>query len=346
MGRSEPRSHQAQYGGMADPRGLVDVTVAGGLYDRTVPLLLGWVQAAGMKLRYVPLEIDDMFWRAFRYHEFDVTEISLAYYIALRSRGDSTYIAIPVFPSRFFRHGCIYVPADSPRRSLGDLAGATVGVPEYSLTMCVWLRGLLQDEYGIEPSHISWRCGGIETAGRRERATLPVSAEVDIGYIGESETLTELLVSGSLDAIFSPRIPSSFWRGGIRRLLVDYQAAEEDYYRRTGMFPIMHAVAIKKDFYKAQPWIARSLFDAFQDAKRYAYSWLGDINALPVSLPWFMPAYEESRRVFGDDPWQDGVQQNRGELEVLCRYLREQGLANEISIDELFAPPTLDRAIV
>jgi 4,5-dihydroxyphthalate decarboxylase len=337
---------EAKYGGMAGAAGLMDVTVAGGLYDRTVPLMLGWVRAAGISIRYVPLEIDDMFWRAFRYREFDATEISLAYYIALRSRGDTTYIAIPVFPSRFFRHGCIYVAADSSRKSLADLGGATVGVPEYSLTMCVWLRGLLQDEYGIEPSDISWRCGGIEAAGRRARASLPVPSDVDIASIEEGQTLTALLLDGSLDAIFSPRIPDAFWRGEIRRLLVDYRTAEHDYYRRTGIFPVMHAVAIKEELYKTQPWIARSLFDAFQDAKRYAYAWLADINALPVSLPWFMAEYEATRQVFGADPWEDGLTQNRRQLEVLCRYLRQQGLAEEISVDELFAPPTLDRAVV
>lgn len=324
----------------------LELTAAGGMYDRVIPLVTQAVRPAGIALRYLPMRIEDVFWRALRHREFDVTEISLAYYIALRSRGDRTYTAIPVFPSRFFRQGCIFVSATSPRRTLASLKGATVGVPEYSMTACVWLRGLLVDEHDVQPADIAWRTGGIESPGRRERAALPRVPGVDVQPIGADETLTELLVSGELDAVIAPRIPSARWTGAVRHLLEDYPDHELAYYERTGIFPPMHTVVLKTEVYEAHPWAARSLFDAFQEAKRHAYEWLGDINALPISLPWFMPEYERTRAIFGADPWTDGFAENAAALELLSRYLQEQGLAEPLPVRDLFARETLDEAVI
>lgn len=324
----------------------LDLTLAGGLYDRTMALVRGTVRPAGVRLRYLAMSIEEVFWRALRHAEFDATEISLAYYMILRSRGDTTYTAIPVFPSRFFRHGCIFVPAASPRRDLASLRGATVGLPEYAMTACVWLRGLLADEHGIRPEDIRWRVGGIEQPGRRDRADLPSPPGVDLRPIGAGETLNQLLMEGRVDAVIAPRIPSSYWTKHARRLLPDFQAAEEAYYARTGIFPVMHTVVLKTALYERHPWVARSLYDAYQSAKREAYAWLADINALPVALPWFVAEYERTRRVFGDDPWQDGFDANRRAVETLACYLVDQHLATAVDPETLFAAPTRDEFVI
>ncbi len=324
----------------------LQLTLAGGMYDRVVPLLANWVKPAGIDLRYLPMRIEEVFWRALRHQEFDATEISLAYYISLRSRGDDSYIALPVFPSRFFRQGCIFVPRSSKRRSLADLAGATVGVPEYAMTACVWVRGILADEHGIEPSDIRWRYGGIERPGRLDRAEIPLLEEVDLQPIGEHACLSQLLADGALDAVVSPRIPSSVWNGHARHLVEDYRREELNYFERTGVFPMMHAIALKRSVYERSPWAARSLVDAFEESKEIAYRWLGEIDALPISLPWYVGEYEKTRAIFDEDPWSDGLEPNREALELLCRYLTEQGLARPMALEELFASPALNAAVI
>ena len=159
-------------------------------------------------------------------------------------------------------------------------------------------------------------------------------------------TLNQLLAEGRLDAIICPRIPSSYWEGRIRRLLPDFQAAEEEYYRRTGIFPVMHTVALRTELYERHPWVAKHLFDAYQESKRLAYEWLADIDALPISLPWYIPEYERTRRLFGPDPWVDGLKPNRAQFETLCRYLVEQDLARPVELDDLFASNTRDQFVI
>lgn len=324
----------------------LDVTLAGGMYDRTLALFDGRVRPAGLRLRYLPMSIEEVFWRALRHKEFDATELSLAYYITLRSHGDTSYIAIPVFPSRFFRQGCVFVPNSSDRYDLASLRGATVGIPEYTMTACVWLRGLLMDECQIDPSEIHWRHGGIENPGRRDRAAVVPPRGVDLQSIEEGATLDQLLSEGRLDAVMCPRIPTSVREGRARHLIPDYQAVEERYYAETGFFPIMHTVALRTEVYERDPWIARSLFDAYQASKKVAYDWLADINALPISLPWYMAEYERTRRVFGEDPWTDGFEANRHQLETLSRYLVQQDIAKPVGIEGLFAPNTMDEFVI
>lgn len=328
---------------MHDP---LEITLAGGRYDRTFPLIEGRVEAPGVRLRYLPMVIEEVFWRALRHQEFDAAELSLCYYLTLRSKGNTDWIAVPVFPSRFFRHGCVYVPADSTRTSLDDLRGATVGIPEYTMTACVWQRGLLADEHGITPDQIHWRYGGIENPGRRDRVDLAPPDGVDVRPIGADDTLNAMLAEGRVDAVMCPRVPSACRDGRARRLLQDYTRMELDYYERTHVFPPMHVVALRSDVYERNPWAARSLFDAYQEAKRLAYEWLGDINALPISLPWYVDAYERTREVFGDDPWPDGFDANRPALETVSRYLVEQGIADPFDLDDAFAPNTKDRYVI
>lgn len=322
------------------------LVLAGGAYDRVVPLQDGRVRPAGIDLSYLAMPIEEVFWRALRHTEFDVTELSLGYYWSMRSRGDDSYTAIPVFPSRFFRHGCIFVNAASSLSSLGELRGRAVGIPEYHMTACVWLRGLLQDEQGIGPEEIHWRVGGIESPGRKDRLDLSMPGGVDIQPVAPESCLNDLLVEGELDAVMCPRIPSGYTTGALRRLLPDYVAEEHAYFERTGIFPMMHVVALRTDVYRQAPWVAMSLFDAYQEAKNVTYKWMEDINALPVSLPWYVSAWEESRRVFGADPWMDGLEPNRRALSVFATYMEKQALAAPVDIDGLFAPETLDRYVI
>ena len=322
------------------------VILAGGMYDRIVPLIDGRVRPRGFDLTYLPMQIEEVFWRAFRHHEFDASELSLGYYMTLRSQGDDSYVAIPVFPSRFFRHGCVFVPVGSSRESFESLAGATIGVPEYVMTACVWLRGLLKEEYGITPDVIHWRFGGIEKPGRSDRADITTPTNIDLQPIGNGDTLNGLLCDGKLDAVFSPRIPSGYFSGQVRRLLPNYQLTEQDYYERTGIFPMMHLVALRRTLYERHPWVAASLYDAYQDAKHITYDWLADINALPISLPWFVPEWERTRDVFGGDPWVDGLEPNLGALETFSRYLEEQQLSGQNALPEMFASNTLDKFVI
>jgi len=328
-------------------RGTVPITIAGARYDRTQALIDGRVCPKGVELTYLPMTIEEVFWRALRHREFDATELSLAYYMRLRASGDRTYVAIPVFPSRFFRHGCVFVPAESPLTSLSQLAGRFVGLPEYTMTACVWIRGLLADECGIRPNEMRWCFGGIESPGRRDRIEMPSPAGIELVPIGAQETLNGLLAAGKLDALITPRIPSAYWEGRVRRLLPNYIDIEIDYFKRTHIFPVMHVIALRSEVHDRHPWIARSLFDAYQESKRIAYEWLADINALPVSLAWYVAEWERTRALMGGDPWVDGLEPNRTAVELLQRYLVDQGLASHtITADELFAPATLDEFVI
>jgi 4,5-dihydroxyphthalate decarboxylase len=324
----------------------IPLTLAGGAYDRTVPLVDGRVRPRGVDLTYLAMPIEEVFWRAFRHKEFDAAELSLGYYLTLTSQGNDNYVALPVFPSRFFRHGCVFVDAESPMASFADLAGATVGLPEYTMTACVWLRGLFKEEHGIKDTDIRWRFGGIEAPGRRDRADIVAPEGVDLQPIGDDETLNDLLSERRLDAVISPRIPSGYFDGKIRRLLPDYQAAEREYFHRTGIFPMMHVVALRSDIYERAPWIAASLYDAYQDAKKLTYDWLADINALPLSLPWYVEAWESTRKIFGPDPWVDGLEPNRAALELFCGYLEDQRMVEKVDLDNAFAPNTLDKFVI
>lgn len=327
--------------------GGVPITLAGGAYDRTVALVDGRVRPRGVDLTYLPMTIEEVFWRAFRHKEFDAAELSLGYYLTLRSLGDDSYVAIPVFPSRAFVHGCVFVPADSDITSFSDLSGATIGLPEYTMTVCVSFRGLLKDEHGIEPGDIHWRFGGIESSGRRDRADMEAPPGVDLQPIGPDETLNQLLCEGKIDAAVGPRILSGYFSGHLRRLVPDFQAVEREYYDRTGIFPIRHVVAVRRDVYNRAPWVAASLYDAYQESKQLAYEWLADINALPISLPWFVPEWERTREVFGSDPWVDGLEPNRNALATFARHLEQQNMTGgPIDLDSVFASNTLDKFVI
>ena len=314
-------------------------------YDRTRAIFDGRAPIEGCDVTAVPLEPEEAFHRAFKFQEFDVTEISMSSYIMTTARGDAHYVAVPAFVSRLFRHSGIYIRSDRGIARPEDLSGKTIGLPEYQITANVWIRGILKDEYGVAPRDIAWRRGGLEDAGREERASIKLPADIDLQPIPEHRTLSDMLASGELDGLFSARAPSCFLRGApnVARLFPDYPAVEEAYFRKTGIFPIMHAIGIRRPLIERHPWLAVSVYKAFLKAKALCMHELGQIGHLATSLPWSVAEYDRLRRVMGEDFWSYGAVENRHVLETLARYSFDQGLSvRQLGFDEMFAPSTYD----
>jgi 4,5-dihydroxyphthalate decarboxylase len=260
-------------------------------------------------------------------------------------RDDPAFIAIPVFPSRFFRHSCIFVSAKSGIREPKDLIGKRIGVPEYQMTAPVWIRGILADEYGVDPAGATYFTGGEEGPGRDEKLKLNLPDRFKVTPIGPEQTLSAMLADGEIDALHTARTPSTFYSrpDDVKRLFPHFVATEKDYFRRTRLFPIMHVVAIRRSVYEANRWIAQSLFKAFQQAQALTYDNLAVTSAMTTMLPWQVAAVEEARAELGDDWWPYGVAKNRAVLDTFVRYHHEQGLsARRLTVEELFAAETFE----
>ena len=314
-------------------------------YDRTRAIFDGRATIEGCDVAAVALEPEESFHRAFKFQEFDVSEISMSSYLLTTARGEAHYVAIPAFVSRLFRHSAVYIRTDRGIARPADLKGRTLGVPEYQMTANVWVRGILNDEYGVKPSDISWRRGGLEQPGREERAHIRLPADVDYQAVPEHRTLSAMLAAGDLDGVISARAPSCFLARAphVGRLFPDYPAAEASYFRKTGIFPIMHAIGIRRTLVAKHPWLAVSVYKAFLKAKELCMRELGQIGHLATSLPWSVAEYERVRELMGDDFWSYGVAKNRHVLGTLARYSFEQGLAaRQLDVDEMFAPSTGD----
>jgi 4,5-dihydroxyphthalate decarboxylase len=317
------------------------LTLACGDYDRTLPLRTGAVQPDGVELRVVSLEPEEMFYRMARHRDFDVAEFSLSTYTVLRGRGEPL-IAIPVFPSFAFRHSAIFVRDDAGIREPRDLVGKRVGVPKYHMTAAVWVRGILEDEYGVSPRDLQWFEGGEGTAVKEVDVTLPTGLVHTL--VPGDRTLGHLLATGELDAFIGARRPSEAGSTArVRRLFPDFRRVERAYYEKTGIFPIMHTVVLKEELAWEHPWLPRALYEAFAEAKRVAYQRVADTAVLPYVLPWLVAEVEETRALMGDDPFPYGVRQNRTTVETLAGYSFRQGLAPQrLAVEELFHPSLLD----
>ena len=314
-------------------------------YDRTRALADGSVRPEGIDLNYLNLHVEETFFRMLRNREFDAAEMSLSSYAMSAALDDTPFIAIPVFPSRFFRQSCIFVSAKSGIREPKDLVGKRVGTPEYQMTAPVWIRGILQDEYGVDPASVEYCTGGEEEPGREEKLKLELPAKFKVTRIGATQTLAQMIADGEVDAMHTARMPSTFRTrpGSVLRLFENYVDVERAYYRKTKIFPIMHTVAVRRDVYRANPWIAQSLQKAFVEAKRKVYENLYTTSALTTMLPWQIAQVEEVRREMGDDWWSYGFEPNRHVLDTFLRYHHEQGLSKRrLRPEELFAPETLD----
>jgi 4,5-dihydroxyphthalate decarboxylase len=313
-------------------------------YDRTRALFDGRVQIDACEVLPVAMAPEEAFHRAFRHQEFDVTELSMSSYMIQQAGGGSPYVGIPVFLSRLFRHSAIYIRTDRGIASPADLKGKTVGVPEYQMTAAMWVRGILQDEYGVSASDMTWRTGGLEEAGRGQAVAFGALAGVTLQPIAENETLAGELGSGRIDALISARPPSTYGAdNSIGRLFPDYRAVEEAYYTKTGLFPIMHLVGIRRSLVEQHPWLPVNVFAAFLEAKRLCTANLEKIGHLFTTLPWPVAELERARDLMGEDYWSYGVAENAKELETMARYSFEQGLtARQLTAADLFAASTFD----
>jgi 4,5-dihydroxyphthalate decarboxylase len=307
---------------------------------------MGHVGIDGCNVSYFTLPVEEMFIRAFDHEEFDVVELSLSTYAMLSSRGGCVYRAIPVFPLRMFRHSAIYVHADAAIATPSDLRGRIVGVPEYQVTAAVWVRGLLEDEYGVPAREIRWRTGGIEDAGRREKSGFTPPAGVEIESIPPTETLTEHFLARKIDALIAPREPRlhADRHPSIRRLFPDPRPVEMAYYDRTKIFPIMHVLAIRATLVDTVPWLAVNVYKAFVESRRLCMERLADETSVQVMIPWVMAARADAMRHMGAGFWPYGTEENRATLDAFFRYHATQGLSSTaLSDEELFIPSTLEQ---
>jgi 4,5-dihydroxyphthalate decarboxylase len=258
------------------------------------------------------------------------------------------YIAIPVFPSRSFRHNGVYVHANSGITQATDLIGKVVGAPEMQLTAVVWIRGILAEHHGVPAKSVSYRTGGLYAPGRIEK--IPVSADgVEVKAIPTDRTLDEMLVSGEIDALYTPRVPPSYSKRNpnVRRLWENTEAEELAYFEKTGVFPIMHVIAIRRDVYEANRWIAQSLLKAFVAAKQLVVDRSEETAALSSMLPWSYLAARQARETLGQDYWSYGLEHNRSTIETFLRYSREQGLVKQNwPVEDYFAPETLRSFVI
>jgi 4,5-dihydroxyphthalate decarboxylase len=319
------------------------LSYAGHRSDRVEDLFDGCVEPDGIELHCLALPIEEAFHRMWENLEFDASEMSLSTYLTTVAADDHRWIAIPVFPSRMFRHHAIYVHTAAGIDHPQALRGKRVGVPEYQQTAAVWIRGFLEEQHGVPPSAITWYVGGLHDPGRLEMGPVEI-AGVSVHRV-EDRTLNDLLVQGEIDALISARTPRAFAEGRpeVARLFPNYKQAEMEFYKQTRLFPIMHTVVIRRPLYERHPWVAVSLYRAFEEAKNRALERLHQGTALSVSLPWLLPAWEETQSLLGKDFWPYGLEANRRELETLARYAFRQGLTSRlIRPEELFAPNVLN----
>lgn len=323
----------------------LSLTVACPPYDRNQALANGTVAPEGIDMNFLQLEVEEVFWRQIMHSEFDVSESSFSQYTMLRAKGDDRFIAIPVFPSRFFRHSCVFINKHKGINGPQDLKGKVVGVPEYQMTAAVWLRGIFEDEYGVFPRDIQWCSGGEENPGRVEKIPMNLPPDVKWTPIPEDKTLSAMLDNGEIDAMFTARTPSCFLKGSpnVDRLFPNFREVEEEYFRRTGIFPIMHTIVIKRSVYEKNHWIAMSLYKAFCESKDITLHNFSRTEALYTAMPWIISEAERTRAVMGSDWWPYGIANNRKTLEAFLRYHHEQGLSSRLmTIEELFAPEIMD----
>jgi 4,5-dihydroxyphthalate decarboxylase len=314
-------------------------------YDRTRGLLEGRIPVDGIDLTYLNLPVEETFFRMLRHHEFEVAEMSLSSYVMSRFADSPPFIAIPIFPSRFFRHSCIYVNRHSGIAEPKDLIGKRVGTPEFQMTAGVWIRGILSDEYQVPVTGVDYFNGGEEQPGRGEKLKLDLPAGIRLQAIPETRTLAAMLDSGEIDALYTARMPSTFTHGSgaVRRLFEDYPAVERAYYLKTKIFPVMHTVVIRRDVYEKYPWVAQSLYKAFVLAQREVYQDLYQTAALKYMLPWLIRHVEDTRALMGQDFWAYGFEPNVHVLETFLRYSFEQGLSKRrLKPHELFAKESLE----
>ena len=324
----------------------LEIDLGCGDYDLVRPLRDGKVRAEGMEINFVPIDKPpEVHWRMGIHGEFDAAEMSLGTYVAGKARGDFPFVAVPAFVYRKFRHSAAYINTDSGITRPEDLVGKKIGVPEWQMTATVWLRGILQDDHGVAVTAVKWFTGGLETWGRKEKVPLQLPREISVENIPEGANLSAMLVSGKIDALLTAQIPRPYVKRlpQIQRLFANPRQAEQDYFRRTGIFPIMHIMVIREELYRRHRWVAQSLFKALLEAKAICIDSTVKNDGIQSVLPWAGSYLEETRALMGEDFWPYGIEPNRKTIETFLRYADEQGLTSRpLKIEDLFVKETLD----
>ncbi len=321
------------------------LSIAVGDYDRVRAIADGRVRIDGCEPIIMHLEPEEVFFRAFRQEAFDVCELSLSTYALRTARGDCPYVGAPVFPSRAFRHTAIYVRTDRGIDKPQDLKGKKVGIPEYQLTANVWARAILLDDFGVDPSHIRWIQGGQEAPGRIEKAGFTLPEGVHLEPAPEGRTLSGMLEAGEIDALIAPRAPSCFLRGApdVGWLFKDPEAAASDWFARTGIFPIMHLLGVKRTLAERHPWLPVALLKAFTAAKDLAIAALADPASAKATIPFLEERVRAAKALMGEDYWPYGIEANRACLQTFLDHHHRQGLSpRALSPEDLFHPSTLE----
>lgn len=319
------------------------ITIAVGINDRTLPLVARLVEIEDVDATYVTAPLEEIFARAFDDQAYDVTELSFSNYLHLTAFGESPYIGLPIFPSRSFRHSAIYIRSDRGISGPRDLIGRTVGVREYSMTAALVARGILEDDFGVRAQDLNWRTGPADSKDTKPIIRM-LPKGVPLTPIDDTANLSDMLRDGELDAMIAYKPPPAFTENEphVQRLFEDAAAIETDYARRTGLFPIMHLIGVRRELARERPDLLVKLCAGFNAAQRYSFDRLSQTQALYSMLPWGAQEFERNRMILGDDFWAYGVERNRQALEALCRYSFVQGLApRQLSPEELFASETL-----
>ncbi len=321
----------------------LNLSLAVGPYDRTRALIDGSVQIDGVKATGMTLSPEEIFFRAFRHAEFDICELSLSSFTVKTAQGNCPYVGVPAFVSRAFRHTAIWVRTDRVKKP-ADLKGKRVGVPEYQLTANVWVRAILEEDHGVKPSDITWVRGGIEDADRPEKITIKLPGDVRLEDAPAGKSISRLLAEGAIDGFIAPRPPSlPKDTPNVGWLFADPTAAAKDYFKRTGIFPIMHLVGVRRTLAEQHPWLPGAVFKAFEQSKKAALDLLSDTSATKVTLPFVEERLAEVRALMGEDFWAYGVDANRKTLDAFLRHHHAQGLSpREMKPEELFHPGTLE----
>ena len=319
------------------------LTVGISTNDRMLPLLLGDVPTPGMELTFDRSSPIGIFRRALREGAFDVTEMSFAAFAILLSRNECPFVGLPVFVSRMFRHGCVFVREGSGIEHPEQLAGSRIGIPEYQMTAVVWMRGILDQYHGVDPKGVEWVRGGVNQAGGRgEKMALRLPGGYRVSDL-ESKSLNDALEAGEIDALITTRMPDGAGTGRLKTLFPDVKSAERAYFAQSGIFPIMHLLVLRREIYEREPGLARMLYDAFAAAKAVSMERLYDIDALSVMVPWLVPEMAASFDALGRDFWAYGCAANQNDFEVFLDYLeRQELLAGPVTAEDLFAPEIRD----
>ena len=306
------------------------ISVACSPSDRSRPVLSGEVPIEGCDAELLTRDPQELLLGAVTEKAYDVTEMSMSSHLVLTARETPHYVAIPVFHSRAFRHSSIYINTTKGINRPEDLKGKQIGVREYQQTAALWVRGMLADDYGVDAGSVVWRTGGVDEPGATERVPIKLPDHIKVDPIGPNRTLSAMLVAGEIDALITPRQPSAFNEPSVERLFPDYRRVEEDYFRRSGFFPIMHGIGIRRSLASENPWLPRALYSAFAEGRRRALRAVASVGVQQVTLPWPHAALEEAKALMGPEIWPYGFETNKKELETMARYAHEQGLASRL----------------